>query len=230
MVRAIFSGSESRASSTASSNSSRLIRIMPPSNHAPRPAAVSDRTHRTGTGERSPWADGYALTRMVSTVQGPHRLAAQDTGLSRRRHGFESRWGYCSDLRRASSRLDRLLEKGCRGRPDPGDWILPLTQVTVAPGALLEGPILFPLPPARGKGRQAARRSALGPRHVPSRLDVITSSLDGTTNPAEIEIGRLDTAAPLASSNGPLPALRAGSHRGARGVTAKVVETPQIVG
>ena len=26
---------------------------------------------------------------------GPHRLVAQDTTLSRWRHGFESRWGYC---------------------------------------------------------------------------------------------------------------------------------------
>lgn len=26
----------------------------------------------------------------------PHRLAAKDTALSRRRHGSESRWGYCS--------------------------------------------------------------------------------------------------------------------------------------
>src|SRR5690554_5145911 len=25
---------------------------------------------------------------------GPHRLAVQDTALSRRRHGFDSRWGY----------------------------------------------------------------------------------------------------------------------------------------
>ncbi|EAP98483.1 hypothetical protein JNB_16003 [Janibacter sp. HTCC2649] len=29
---------------------------------------------------------------VVST--GPHRLAAQDSALSRRQHGFESRWGY----------------------------------------------------------------------------------------------------------------------------------------
>src|SRR5438067_1417296 len=26
--------------------------------------------------------------------EGPHRLAAQDVALSRRRHGFESRWGH----------------------------------------------------------------------------------------------------------------------------------------
>ena len=30
-------------------------------------------------------------------TSGPHRLAAQDTALSRRRHGFKSRWGYKSD-------------------------------------------------------------------------------------------------------------------------------------
>ena len=29
-------------------------------------------------------------------TSGPHRLAAQDTALSRRRHGFKSRWGYKS--------------------------------------------------------------------------------------------------------------------------------------
>ena len=28
---------------------------------------------------------------------GPHRLEAQDTALSRRRHGFESRWGHAGD-------------------------------------------------------------------------------------------------------------------------------------
>jgi hypothetical protein len=30
-----------------------------------------------------------------SWLTGPHRLEAQDTALSRRRHGFESRWGHC---------------------------------------------------------------------------------------------------------------------------------------
>src|SRR5690625_659906 len=38
-------------------------------------------------------AHRYALRR-ADRCPGPHRLAAQDTGLSRRRHGFESRWGY----------------------------------------------------------------------------------------------------------------------------------------
>ena len=42
----------------------------------------------------------YALPvprRVTSAGQdrpGPHRLVAQDTALSRRQHGFESRWGY----------------------------------------------------------------------------------------------------------------------------------------
>ena len=30
----------------------------------------------------------------------PHRLEAQDTALSRRRHGFESRWGHAGQARR----------------------------------------------------------------------------------------------------------------------------------
>src|SRR5215218_1353610 len=56
-------------------------------------------------------------TRLVS----PHRLEAQDTALSRRRHGFESRWGHLlagrggaeaeKQLRAISSGVERLPYK-----------------------------------------------------------------------------------------------------------------------
>jgi hypothetical protein len=38
----------------------------------------------------------------------PHRLEAQDTALSRRRHGFESRWGHLLVGQRASSEAEKL--------------------------------------------------------------------------------------------------------------------------
>src|SRR5918996_3497976 len=43
---------------------------------------------------------GYTWLRFLRVGDaplGPHRLAAQDTALSRRRHGFESRWGHGSE-------------------------------------------------------------------------------------------------------------------------------------
>ena len=44
----------------------------------------------------------------------PHRLVAQDTALSRRRHGFESRWGHAR-IRKRSGPWPR-----CAGGPRPG--------------------------------------------------------------------------------------------------------------
>src|ERR1700761_2405592 len=56
----------------------------------------------------------------ATSVTGPHRLVAQDTALSRRRHGFESRWGH----RGPSPSLPGLISGGLadqlgRGRPQP---------------------------------------------------------------------------------------------------------------
>src|SRR5690625_4284049 len=57
-------------------------------------------------------AHRYALRR-ADRCPGPHRLAAQDTGLSRRRHGFESRWGrseeHTSELQSRGHLVCRLL-------------------------------------------------------------------------------------------------------------------------
>ena len=52
-------------------------------------AGGSDRASSLG---RSAKLSKAGPTRLVS----PHRLEAQDTALSRRRHGFESRWGHSS--------------------------------------------------------------------------------------------------------------------------------------
>lgn len=50
----------------------------------------------------------------IGTVQhpGPHRLVAQDTALSRRRRGFESRWGCYSSSQSAAGRW--LVEPASR--------------------------------------------------------------------------------------------------------------------
>ncbi len=44
-------------------------------------------------------------------TSGPHRLAAKDTALSRRRHRFKSGWGYqCGDVAQLGERLNGIQE------------------------------------------------------------------------------------------------------------------------
>ena|SRR3712207_4727944 len=45
---------------------------------------------KAGVGSVYPRVEGSIPSQLTS----PHRLEAQDTALSRRRHGFESRWGH----------------------------------------------------------------------------------------------------------------------------------------
>jgi hypothetical protein len=46
--------------------------------------------------DQSPTDDAGAVAYRRKSGYRPHRLVAQDTALSRRRHGFESRWGHAS--------------------------------------------------------------------------------------------------------------------------------------
>jgi hypothetical protein len=46
--------------------------------------------------DQSPTDDAGAVAYRRTSGYRPHRLVAQDTALSRRRHGFESRWGHAS--------------------------------------------------------------------------------------------------------------------------------------
>ncbi len=86
---------------------------LPPAHRAPRRGRRGARPGGSGRREREP---GSALMSATGALIGcrpypqrganpghrrgvssPHRLAAWDTALSRRQHGFESRWGCCSN-------------------------------------------------------------------------------------------------------------------------------------
>ncbi len=67
--------------------------------------------------ERSPFKRDVAGSNPARpTLSGPHRLVAQDVALSRRKHGFDSRWGY------GLSGLETGLESGLEnpGLETPG--------------------------------------------------------------------------------------------------------------
>src|ERR671918_1768374 len=71
----------------------------PPEQAAPASRA-SARVVARITGEESSRGTGPGddiLGRCPGGGRRPHRLEAQDTALSRRRHGFESRWGHATE-------------------------------------------------------------------------------------------------------------------------------------
>ncbi len=52
----------------------------------------------------------------AAAVTGPHRLVAQDTALSRRRHGFESRWGHRRPVAGTDGPVEQLVSSPpCQG-------------------------------------------------------------------------------------------------------------------
>ena len=71
----------------------------------------------------------------------PHRLVAQDTALSRRRHGFESRWGHARLRKRPALGREALeglpetrLISGPRGSRWPAEFICTERAGRLAPG------------------------------------------------------------------------------------------------
>ena len=67
--------------------------------------------------DQSPTDDAGAVAYRRKSGYRPHRLVAQDTALSRRRHGFESRWGHAS--------RNSAVERPCSCKATDGPVVKP---------------------------------------------------------------------------------------------------------